>query len=321
MTSTDTARADVPDEQAEAGAFRRKDSRFRDWVRADGSTDYLPAAGRYHLYVAASCPWAHRTMIYRHLKGLEGAISMTIVDPERDERGWAVTDGPGTTPDPVNHFTFLREGYTITDPAYDGRVTVPVLWDRERGRIVNNESADIIRMLEPRVRRVRASTRSALLPRRSCAPRSTRSTSCVYENVNNGVYRAGFATTQAAYEGAFGKLFDALDGLEARLATQPLPGRRPRSPRPTGGSSRRSCASTRSTSATSSATCGGSSTTRTCPATCASSTSTPASPRRSTSTTSSGTTTARTRTINPKCIVPVGPALDFTSPHGREHLS
>src|SRR5262245_4955457 len=137
MTSTDTARADFPDEQADDGAFRRKDSRFRDWVTADGSSGYRAEAGRYHLYVSLACPWAHRTVLYRHLKGLEDAISMTIVDPERDQRGWAITETRGTTPDTVNDFRFLSEAFVLSDPAFDGRVTVPVLWDRERGRIVN----------------------------------------------------------------------------------------------------------------------------------------------------------------------------------------
>jgi glutathionyl-hydroquinone reductase len=219
MTSTETRRGDFPAEQSDDGAFRRKDSRFREWVRADGSTPYRPAAGRYHLYVSTACPWAHRTIIYRHLKGLEDAISMTIVDPERDERGWAITNTRGTTPDPVNNFTFLSEAYAITDPDFDGRVTVPVLWDRELGRIVNNESADIIRMLD------REFDAFAGHPDLHYCPDELRAeideiNHLVYENVNDGVYRTGFAATQTAYEYAFGKLFDALDELEARLSTR-----------------------------------------------------------------------------------------------------
>ena len=219
MTSSDTARADPPDGQADDGSFKRKDSRFRDWVRADGSTDYLPEAGRYHLYVSPACPWAHRTTIYRRLKGLEDAVSMTIVDPERDARGWAITNERGTTPDPVNDLTFLSEAYVATDPAYDGRVTVPVLWDRERGRIVNNESADIIRMFDREFDALAGHPEPYLCPDELLAE-IDEINEFVYENVNDGVYRTGFAKTQAAYERAFGKLFDALDELDARLATR-----------------------------------------------------------------------------------------------------
>lgn len=219
MTSTDTARADFPDEQADDGAFRRKDSRFRDWVTADGSSGYRAEAGRYHLYVSLACPWAHRTVIYRHLKGLEGAISMTIVDPERDQRGWAITETRGTTPDTVNDFRFLSEAFVLSDPAFDGRVTVPVLWDRERGRIVNNESADIIRMLD------REFDEWAEHPELRYCPDELRDeideiNAVVYENVNDGVYKTGFASTQTAYERAFWKVFETLDLLEERLSAR-----------------------------------------------------------------------------------------------------
>ena len=219
MTSTDTAPADIAGEQADDGSFRRKDSLFRDWVRADGSTSYPAEAGRYHLYVSSACPWAHRTIIYRYLKGLEDAISMTIVDPERDERGWAITDARGTTPDPVNGFTFLSEAYVLSDADFDGHVTVPVLWDRERGRIVNNESADIIRMFD------REFDAFARHPDVRFCPDELRDeideiNAVVYEYVNDGVYKTGFASTQAAYERAFGKLFDALDELDGRLAAR-----------------------------------------------------------------------------------------------------
>src|SRR3954454_10359616 len=128
----------------EGGRFRRQASTFRDWVSADGSTPYPAEAGRYHLYVSWACPWAHRTIIGRRLKGLEDAIGMSVVDPIRDERGWAFTGGEFA--DPVNGFTLLGEAYERTAPGYDGRVSVPVLWDIEEGRIVNNESADVLRM-------------------------------------------------------------------------------------------------------------------------------------------------------------------------------
>ena len=133
-----------PLQRRDDGAFHRQVSRFRDRVTPDGP--YAPEAGRYHLYVSLACPWAHRTIIVRRLKGLEGAISLSLVDPVRDERGWAFTGGEFT--DPLNGFELLSEAYARTDPAYEGRITVPVLWDRDTGRIVNNESADVIRMLD-----------------------------------------------------------------------------------------------------------------------------------------------------------------------------
>jgi glutathionyl-hydroquinone reductase len=217
MTSTDT-REPLPSEKGSDGSFRRRDARFRDHVTADGSSGYQAEAGRYHLYVSYACPWAHRTIIYRHLKGLEGVVSMTVVDPERDERGWAITSTRGTTPDPVNNFTFLSEGYLLSDEEFDGHVTVPVLWDRERGRIVNNESSEIIRMFD------REFDAFAQHPELHYCPDELRAeidevNAFVYENVNDGVYRTGFARTQEAYEHAFGRLFDALDELDARLAS------------------------------------------------------------------------------------------------------
>jgi putative glutathione S-transferase len=218
MTSTDT-REPLPSEQGDDGSFRRKDSRFRDFVTADGSSGYKAEPGRYHLYVSSGCPWAHRTIIYRHLKGLEGAISMTIVDPERDERGWAITDTRGTTPDPVNGFRFLSEAYILSDSDFDGHVTVPVLWDRVRGRIVNNESSEIIRMLDSEFDAFAKHPELHFLPAELRAEIDELN-AFVYENVNDGVYRTGFARSQGAYERAFGRLFDALDELDARLATR-----------------------------------------------------------------------------------------------------
>jgi putative glutathione S-transferase len=203
MTSTDT-REPLASEQGDDGSFRRKDARFRDFVTADGSSGYAAEAGRYHLYVSSACPWAHRTIIYRQLKDLEGVISMTVVDPERDERGWAITDAVGTTADRVNDFRFLSEAYVLSADDFDGHVTVPVLWDRTRGRIVNNESSEIIRMLD-REFDAFAEHRAPLFPRR-CAPTSTKLNAFVYENVNDGVYRTSFARTQGAYEQAFGRL-------------------------------------------------------------------------------------------------------------------
>ena len=218
MTSADT-REPLPSEQGDDGSFRRRDARFRDFVTADGSSGYQAEAGRYHLYVSAACPWAHRTIIYRHLKGLEDAISMTVVDPERDERGWAITSTRGTTPDPVNDFTFLSEAYVVSDDDFDGHVTVPVLWDRKRGRIVNNESSEIIRMLDSEFDAFAKRPDLHFLPDELRAEIDELN-AFVYENVNDGVYRTGFARTQGAYERSFGRLFDALDELDARLETR-----------------------------------------------------------------------------------------------------
>ncbi len=216
--TTQGSAAPFPRELGEDGSFRRQTSRFRDWVTADGSSGYPAEAGRYHLYVSLACPWAHRTIIYRRLKGLDDVISMTIVDPERGDRGWAITDTTGTTPDAVNGFRFLSEAYLASDPAFDGRVTVPVLWDCRSGRIVNNESADIIRMLDREFDAL-ASDHTDYCPAER-AVQIDELNAFVYDNVNNGVYKCGFATTQPAYEDAFGSLFDALDVLDSRLAGQ-----------------------------------------------------------------------------------------------------
>jgi glutathionyl-hydroquinone reductase len=216
---SERADAAFPKEQAPDGTFRRQASLFRDWVRADPSSPFPAAAGRYHLYVSLACPWAHRTIIYRRLKGLEDAVSMTIVDPERDARGWAIAEGPGNTPDPVNGFAFLSEAYAASAPGFDGRVTVPVLWDTATGRIVNNESADIIRMFDREFDAFADPGAPVLCPPELEAEIDTINAS-VYATVNNGVYRAGFATTQAAYEDAFRQLFAALDALDVRLGVQ-----------------------------------------------------------------------------------------------------
>ena len=138
--------AQFPHEQSESGEFERQEDAFREWISADGSTPYPAEADRYHLYVSLACPWASRTLIVRKLKGLEDAIGMTVVDPVRDERGWAFRDGPGHSTDPINGFHFLSEAYAATDPNFDGRVTVPVLWDKKTKRIVNNCEDDICRM-------------------------------------------------------------------------------------------------------------------------------------------------------------------------------
>ena len=138
--------AQFPDEQSEDGEFARQEDAFRDWVSADGSTAYPVESGRYHLYVSLACPWASRTVIVRHLAGLEESIGLTVLDPVRDGRGWAFREGAGFTNDPINGFHFLSEAYADSDPQFDGRVTVPVLWDKAARRIVNNSEDDICRM-------------------------------------------------------------------------------------------------------------------------------------------------------------------------------
>lgn len=210
------ARAQFGAETDSGGRFVRQASRFRDLVTADGSSGFRAEPGRYHLYVSLACPWAHRTIIVRRLKGLEDVVSMSVVDPVRDERGWAFTEGRRHGPDTLNGFRFLSEAYLRSDPAFEGRVTVPVLWDRESGRIVNNESADVVRMLN-------AEFDAWGDPSVDLYPPDLREeidaiNDRVYRTVNNGVYRAGFATTQEAYEEAFHALFDTLDHLDALLA-------------------------------------------------------------------------------------------------------
>src|SRR5579863_1874620 len=146
--------AQFPDEQSQDGSFVRQEDAFRQWVTADGSSGYPVEAGRYHLYVSLACPWAHRTIIMRRLKGLESSVGMTVVDPIRDDRGWAFRDGPGYSHDPVNGFKFLSEAYVATDPQYRRRVTVPVLWDTVSRRIVSNSDDDILRMFETQFERL-----------------------------------------------------------------------------------------------------------------------------------------------------------------------
>lgn len=212
-----SAKAQFESEQSEAGEFVRQEDAFRDWVSADGSTAYPAAAGRYHLYVSLACPWASRTVIARHLRGLEEAIGLTVVDPVRDERGWAFRDGPGHSIDPINGFAFLSEAYAATDPDFDGRATVPVLWDKETKRIVNNSEDDICRMFNHAFAAF-GNAQNDLFPN-DLAEEQARLSTFTYEKINNGVYRAGFSTRQRGYEHAARGLFAALDEMETRLTT------------------------------------------------------------------------------------------------------
>jgi putative glutathione S-transferase len=208
--------AQFPGEQSQDGTFQRQEDIFRDWVTDNGSSGYPAASGRYHLYVSWACPWAHRTIIVRKLKHLESIIGMTVVDPIRDERGWAFRRGPGHSTDPVNGFRFLSEAYFRMDPAYRGRVTVPVLWDCQTGRLVNNSDDDIMRMFNSAFHLFTDS-------KEDLYPEGLRNdidelNADIYDRINNGVYQAGFATSQAAHETAVNRLFGALDTLEVRLS-------------------------------------------------------------------------------------------------------
>jgi putative glutathione S-transferase len=209
-----TTTAQFPDEEVD-GAFARQADAFDDWVKADGSTGFPAVAGRYHLYVSLACPWAHRTIIIRALKKLEHAIGMSIVDPLRDDRGWAFTEANG--PDPVNGFIFLSQAYTKTDPAYRGRVTVPVLWDKETRVIVSNNDDHIMRMLETEFDAFAGSNDVDFYPEEHRSAIDALNDE-IYDAVNNGVYKAGFATDQDVYAEAATAVFNELDRLEARLA-------------------------------------------------------------------------------------------------------
>lgn len=204
------------DTRSTGGRFVRRDSAFRDRVTADGSSGFPAEAGRYHLYVSLACPWAHRTLIFRKLKRLEDAISLSIVHPYMGEHGWTFDDAPGTIPDTVNGARYLYEIYAAAKPDYTGRVTVPVLWDKQTRTIVNNESSEIIRMLNSEFDAFGDASLDFRPP--ELRPEIDEVNEVVYANVNNGVYRCGFATTQDAYEEAFGQLFETLGSLELRLA-------------------------------------------------------------------------------------------------------
>ena len=214
-----TLAAQVPAETNAAGAFVRQAYTIRDRITADGSSGFPAEPGRYHLYVSLACPWAHRAIIVRRLLGLESVISMSVVDPIRDERGWAFRDGPGYSRDPVNGFQFLSEAYLITDPTYTGRYTVPCIWDRVTKRLVTNNYPDITIDFETQFQAYQRSGAPDLYPE-LLHTEIDAINALVYEDVNNGVYKAGFAATQAAYEEAVDALFARLDWLETRLAEQ-----------------------------------------------------------------------------------------------------
>jgi len=211
------------DTKSTGGRFVRSSAPFRNWVTADGSPGptgrggFKAEPGRYHLYVSLACPWAHRTLIMRKLKGLEGMVGLSVVHWRMMEHGWTFEDGPGVIQDPIHGARYLHQVYTAAEPAFTGRVTVPVLWDKESATIVSNESAEIIRMFNAAFDGIGAKPGDYY-------PADLRDeidalNARVYDAVNNGVYKAGFATTQAAYEEAVHALFEMLDRLDERLGT------------------------------------------------------------------------------------------------------
>lgn len=206
------------------GEFIRSESNFRNWVTKDGSAGpsgeggFAAEPNRYHLYVSHACPWAHRTLIFRALKGLQDVISVSVVHPLMPAESWVFGEYPGATEDHINHANYLYENYLKSNPNYDGLVSVPVLWDKERQTIVNNESSEIIRMLNTAFNDY-GNADIDLYPA-SLRKEIDDINDVVYNNINNGVYRAGFATTQDAYEKAFKNLFETLDTLEERLSSQ-----------------------------------------------------------------------------------------------------
>lgn len=200
--------AQFPKEEGADGAFERQPDEFRNWPTN-------PEAGRYHLYVCKACPWAHRAWLTLLQMGLEDAVSVNFVDPVRDERGWAFREGRGHGLDDVEGFSFLSEAYLVTHPGFEGRFTVPVLWDRKEKRIVNNSEDDICRMWADLFRPL-AKHPVDLFPNDITDEQNALS-AFIYDAINNGVYETGFASSQSAYEAGFNKLFDALDTIEARL--------------------------------------------------------------------------------------------------------
>ena len=212
------------DTKATGGRFKRDTSRFRNWITGDGragpsgASGFQAEAGRYHLYVSYACPWAHRTLIFRKLKGLEDMIPVSVVHWYMAENGWTFADGDGVVADPIHDADYMYQVYQAADSSYTGRVTVPVLWDRHKNTIVSNESADIIRMFNSAFDGIGA-TEGDYYPE-DLREEIDEINARVYTTVNNGVYKAGFATTQEAYEEAVEPLFESLDWLDGRLSTQ-----------------------------------------------------------------------------------------------------
>ncbi|MBD3584595.1 glutathione S-transferase family protein [Salinimonas sp. HHU 13199] len=206
------------DTDSNGGKFKREEASFRDWISADKDAKFPAESGRYHLYVSLACPWAHRTLIFRKLKQLESHISVSVVSPEMLDEGWTFAGYPDATGDTLYRKQFLREIYTMVDPHITTRVTVPVLWDKEKKTIVSNESADIIRMFNSEFNHI-TQNHDDYYPA-ELQEEINQVNALVYHHINNGVYKAGFATTQDAYEEAVNALFRALDTIEQRLTSQ-----------------------------------------------------------------------------------------------------
>lgn len=212
------------DTKSTKGKFVRSEAQFRNWITADGQAGatgkggFKAERGRYHLYVSLACPWAHRTLILRELKGLQSMVGVSIVNSLMAEQGWTFKPGPGVIADNINHVDLVHQLYTLVDPNYSGRVTVPILWDKQQKTIVSNESADIIRMFNSAFNDLGATEGDYYPEHLQSAINEVND--WIYNAINNGVYRAGFATTQTAYEEAVDTLFAALDKLELRLSAQ-----------------------------------------------------------------------------------------------------
>ena len=200
------------------GQFIRHDSVFRNWIQADPNAEFPAQPGRYHLYISLACPWAHRALIFLKLKKLENLISYSIVNPIMGEKSWHFSSDNEDCSDPLNGFQFLFENYLLSEPNYTGYVTVPVLWDKETNKIVNNESSEIVRMLNSAFDAY-TDVKTDYYPKILRAEIDSINSE-IYKNINNGVYRCGFAKTQTAYESAFDALFSLLDKLEQRLSSQ-----------------------------------------------------------------------------------------------------
>jgi putative glutathione S-transferase len=210
-------RTDVESTTDGSGTFDRAETTFREWVRAEPDARFTPAAGRYHLYVARNCPWAHGAALVRRLAGLADAVTMDVVDPWREDDGWEFTsDKERCTADSVHGNEYLRDVYREADPEYTGRVTVPVLWDRQAGTVVNNESIEIMRMFATAFDDV-GEAGTDLYPE-GCREEVDHLVEEMYDAVNNGVYRAGFAASQAAYDDAVADVFETLDRYDELLA-------------------------------------------------------------------------------------------------------
>ena len=211
------------DTKSSGGRFVRNDSQFRNWITPDGGPGpsgtggFAAEPGRYHLYVSLACPWAHRTLIFRRLKGLESMIDVSVVNWHMGDDGWTFDPGPGVVPDPISNVRCGHEIYTRADPDYSGRVTVPILWDKQRGTIASNESSEIIRMFNSAFDNIGALP-GDYYPQEHHA-RIDAFNERIYDTLNNGVYKCGFARSQEAYDGAIGPLFATLDWLEDHLAT------------------------------------------------------------------------------------------------------